>query len=256
MLVELIPALHRVQVLSLPRDLQVEVAGHGLQKLNSALTYGGAPAMVDVVRRLTHVPIHHYVEVDFSAVAAMVDALGGVTIDFHRPARDLVAGFRVQQGTQHLAGTMALAFARSRQYEELVRGVWTRHDASDLGRMQRQQLLLLALRRGRHPPGILGLLRGWLRIGAHVHFDDRLSFEEAWHLVNDLTTWPIDQRNLRVLPTRPAIDPASALSPFPPPHVGAVTFRHLDEPAASSVLTAFRTGNLLSQTADHQEVAP
>jgi LCP family protein required for cell wall assembly len=245
MLVELVPARRRVQVLSLPRELQVEVDGHGLQKLNSALTYGGAPGMVDAVRRLTRLPIHHYVELDFSAVAMVVDALGGVTVDFAHPARDLVTGFRALPGPQRLDGAMAVAYARSRQYEELRDGIWARSDASDLGRIRRQQRLLLALRHGHRPPGILGLARTWLRLRGHARFDGLLTFGEAWRLLGDLGSWPVDERNLRTLPTRPAITAASAVSPFPPPHLGAVTFVRPAEPAGSALLEAFGRGDPL-----------
>jgi LCP family protein required for cell wall assembly len=255
MLVALVPAFHRVQVLSLPRELQVEVEGHGLQKLNSALTYGGAPSMIDAVRRLTRLPIHHYVELDFSAVATVVDALGGVTVDFAHPARDLVTGFRARQGPQRLDGGMAVAYARSREYEELRGGVWVRSDASDLGRIRRQQRLLLALRQHHRPPGILGLARTWLRLRGHARFDGRLSFGEAWRLLGDVTSWPVDERNIRTLPTRPAIAAASAVSPFPPPHLGAVAVAHPAEPAGTAVLEAFGRGDLLFLPPD-REAAP
>jgi LCP family protein required for cell wall assembly len=244
MLVALLPARHRLQVLSLPRELQVEVDGHGPQKLNAALTYGGAPGMVDAVRRLTGLPIHHYVELDFTAVATVVDALGGVTVDFAHPARDLVTGFRARRGPQHLDGAMAVAYARSRQYEELRGGAWVRSGASDLGRIRRQQRLLLALRQQRRPPGALGLARTWLRLRGHVRVDGRLSYGEAWRLLGRVTSWPLDQRDLRTLPTRPAIAPAAAVSPFPPPHRGAVAVARPAEPAATAVLAAFGRGDL------------
>jgi LCP family protein required for cell wall assembly len=251
MLVALVPARQRVQVLSLPRELQVEVDGHGLQKLNTALTYGGAPGMVDAVRRLTRLPIHHYVELDFEAVAAVVDALGGVTVDFARPARDLVTGFRARWGPQHLDGAMAVAYARSRQYEELRGGVWVRSDASDLGRIRRQQRLLLALRQ-HNRPGALGLVQTWLRLRGHVRLDGRLSYREAWRLLGQVTSWPLDQRNLRTLPTRPAIAPVAAVSPFPPAHLGAVAVARPAEPAATAVLEAFGRGDLPSLPPDRQ----
>jgi LCP family protein required for cell wall assembly len=245
MLVALVPARRRVLVLSLPRELQVEVDGHGLQKLNTALTYGGAPGMVDAVRRLTRLPIHHYVEVDFQAVAAMVDALGGVTVGFAHPARDLVTGFRALPGRQRLDGAMAVAYARSRQYEELRGGVWVRNDASDLGRIRRQQRLLLALRQHHRPPGVLALARTWLRLRGHVRFDGRLSYGAAWRLLGDLTSWPVDARNLRTLPTRPATPATAAVSPFPPHHLGAVAVAHPAEPAGTAMLEAFGRGDLL-----------
>jgi LCP family protein required for cell wall assembly len=252
-LVELVPALRRLQVLSLPRDLRVPLAGLGDGKLGSALTYGGAPGLLEAVRRLTGLPVHHYVELDFSAVEVLVDAVGGVTVELPHPARDLVTGFRARRGSRRLDGAMAVAYARSRQYEELRAGVWTRRDASDLGRIRRQQRLLLALGREPHPPGLLGLARAWLRLGGHARFDGRLSFGEAWGLLGRMRSWPVDERNLRTLPTRPALDAASTVSPFPPFHLGTVPLLEPQEPAASAVLDAFRRGDLLAPAPDQPD---
>jgi LCP family protein required for cell wall assembly len=246
-LVELIPALRRTQVLSLPRDLRVEVDGLGPGKLNSALTYGGPSAMVRVVRRLTGLPIHHYLEVDFAAVATAVDAVGGVRLYLPSPARDLVTGFRARQGVRRLDGQMAVAYARSRRYEERRDGVWTRTDAGDLGRIRRQQRLLLALgQRLSRPPGAARLLGTWFGLAGHVTVDSGLSVGDAWWLLRALASWPLDERGVGTLPTRPAMDPAAAVSPFPPFHLGAVQSLVPREPAASALLEAFRTGQLLS----------
>jgi LCP family protein required for cell wall assembly len=246
-LVELIPALRRVQVLSLPRDLRVEVGGLGPGKLNSALTYGGPSAMVHAVRRLTGLPIHHYLELDFAAVATAVDAVGGVNLYLPSPARDLVTGFRARRGVRRLDGRTAVAYVRSRQYEELRDGAWTPTDAGDLGRIHRQQRLLLALRqRLARPPGAARLLRTWFGLAGHVTVDSRLSVGDAWWLFRALTSWPLDERGVRTLPTRPATDPASVVSPFPPFHLGAVRTLVPREPAASALLEAFRTGQVLS----------
>ena len=79
----------QVRILSLPRDLKVEVAGHGVQKVNAAYAFGGAPLMVSTVADFTGIEINHYVEMDFFGFASIVDELGGVEINFPYPARDL-----------------------------------------------------------------------------------------------------------------------------------------------------------------------
>jgi LCP family protein required for cell wall assembly len=249
MLVELIPDRRRVQVLSLPRDLLVEVPGLGPGKLGSVLTYGGPPAMVRAVRGLTGLPVHHYLELDLAAVATAVDAVGGVLIDLPHPARDRVTGFRARRGTRRLDGRLAVAYARSRQYEERRDGGWTRGDNGDLGRIRRQQRLVVALRRElARPPGVARLLGAWFGLAGHTCVDPGLSVGEAWGLARAVATWPLDDGGLRTLPTRPTLAPGATVSPFPPFHLGAVASLRPREPAASAVLEAFRAGQALSTT--------
>ena len=133
------------RVLSLPRDLQVDLGAYGVVKLNAALALGGGDLMVSTVEELTGVQIDHYVEMDFYGFASIVDALGGVEITFAYPARDLKSGLDVEAGTQLLDGKEALAYARSRGYQERRGNVWVSIDANDLGRIRRQQSLLFAM---------------------------------------------------------------------------------------------------------------
>lgn len=142
MLVHVLPDQGRVQLLSLPRDLRIEIPGHGPDKINAAFALGGAELVVDTIRAAFEVPVHHYVEVDFAGFAAIVDEVGGVELTFPAPARDLKSGLSVDGGTQRLDGREALAYARSRSYEELRGGSWTFVDANDIGRTGRQQQII------------------------------------------------------------------------------------------------------------------
>jgi LCP family protein required for cell wall assembly len=101
--------------------------------------------MVRTVKEATGLPIHHYVEVDFVGFQAIVDEVGGVTINFPYPARDENSGLLVEAGPQLLNGPQALAYARSRHYQELQDGEWVSVEASDIGRTKRQQQLVLAI---------------------------------------------------------------------------------------------------------------
>jgi LCP family protein required for cell wall assembly len=145
MLVKVDPATGSAQLLSLPRDLLVEIPGHGTNRINAAYSFGGAPLMVRTVKEVTGLPIHHYVEVDFVGFRSIVDEMGGVTINFPYEARDLNSGLFVGTGPQRLNGEQALAFARSRHYQELQDGEWVSVEASDIGRTKRQQQLVLAI---------------------------------------------------------------------------------------------------------------
>jgi len=133
------------QLLSLPRDLKVEIPGKGVNRINAAYVFGGPDLLVQTIQNNFGIPINHYVEIDFAGFAAVVDSLGGVTKTFDYPARDAKSGLNVKAGTQVMDGKTALAYARSRYYQELINGKWTSVNASDIGRTQRQQEVLLLM---------------------------------------------------------------------------------------------------------------
>ncbi|MXX64379.1 MAG: LytR family transcriptional regulator [Acidimicrobiia bacterium] len=133
------------RLLSLPRDLRVRLDGYGDEKLNAAFAIGGADMLIETVEEITGVQVDHYLEMDFYGYAGIVDALGGVNIAFAYPARDLKSGLSVDAGVRLLDGKEALAYARSRSYQELRDGQWVSVDAHDLGRIRRQQSLVLAM---------------------------------------------------------------------------------------------------------------
>lgn len=145
MLIKLYPGSSTAQILSIPRDLLVDIPGKGTNRINAAYGLGGAPLMVKTVRQVTGLPVHHYVEVDFVGFRSLVDEIGGIYIDFPFPARDANSALSVEAGHQLLDGAQALAYARSRHYEELHDGAWTPVDADDFGRTARQQRLILAI---------------------------------------------------------------------------------------------------------------
>ena len=111
------------KMMSIPRDLYVPIAETGgSQKINAAYN-GGPRRLVQTVQQSLGVPIHQYLEVDFVSFAKLVDALGGITIDFPHPAFDRNSGLDVRQaGPVELNGAQALAFVRSRHYVEVIDG--------------------------------------------------------------------------------------------------------------------------------------
>lgn len=140
MLVHADPDENYLSILSLPRDLRVEVPGHGLQKLNAAYALGGKELAIETVEALTKIDITEYVEVDFQAFSDMTDAVGGVYIDVDRRYYNDDADsdyelIKISPGYQRLNGADALDYVRFR------------HDLNyDFGRMDRQQRFLNALR--------------------------------------------------------------------------------------------------------------
>ncbi|MEU9264241.1 LCP family protein [Streptomyces sp. NPDC048251] len=103
---------------------------------NTAYSVGGPVCAVKTVESITDVRMDHYIEVDFSGFAKLVDALGGVTVTTDEDIDDDDSHLHLAAGTHHLDGTRALALARTRH------GIG---DGSDLGRIGLQQTLVKAL---------------------------------------------------------------------------------------------------------------
>ena len=193
------PSGGTLQLLSLPRDLKVEVAGHGTSKINAAYAFGGAALLADTVTAATGVAVHHVVEIDFAGFAELVDALDGIDIDFPNAARDAKSGLDVAAGTNHIDGLTALAFVRSRSYQENVDGNWVSIDADDIGRTGRQQQALEAvLRRVASPQGVvrlplfLGKLGDSTRVDAGLNLVDLVTAGFGmWQVKVDAATIPI-----------------------------------------------------------------
>jgi LCP family protein required for cell wall assembly len=140
MLVHVDPRNDYLSILSLPRDLRVEVPGHGTQRLNYAYAAGGAELTVETVQLLTNVDIDASLQVDFAAFKDITDSLGGVYVDVDRryyndDAESDYELIKLSPGYQLLFGSDALDYVRFR------------HDANlDFGRMDRQQRFITAVR--------------------------------------------------------------------------------------------------------------
>jgi len=139
------PGSDRIDLLSVPRDLWVPIAGKdGHQRINSAYAQS-AQAVVDTVQTSLGIPINHFVEVDFSGFQTLVEAIGGVPMYFDHPVRDGNSGLDIREkGCHVLDGQQGLAFARSRHLEWNNGSKWVSDPTGDLGRMTRQQLLTRA----------------------------------------------------------------------------------------------------------------
>lgn len=103
-----------VHLVSVPRDMMVEIEGHGTQKINAALAFGGPAGAVRALSAFAGVPITHYVELRFEQLVELVDRLGGVTVDVPEGFTSDTSGITLAAGTQRLNGEEALAFARER----------------------------------------------------------------------------------------------------------------------------------------------
>jgi LCP family protein required for cell wall assembly len=172
------------KMLSVPRDLYVTIAETGdQQKINAA--YNGGPArLIQTVSDNLGIPIHRYMEVDFVSFGGLVDALGGVTIEFEHPAFDTNSGLNVtESGPVTLDGQQALAYVRSRHYTEVIGGEQVEDQSGDFGRMERQQRFLTAvfgkLGNTRNP---LTLLASSSNLADGLRIDDEMSLWDAMGL--------------------------------------------------------------------------
>jgi LCP family protein required for cell wall assembly len=153
MLVRSDPSRGRMVELSIPRDLRVDIPGHGQDKINAAYSLGGPPLAIRTVRRLLgpDVPINHVALVGFAGFRKLVDALGGVTVD--NPRKIVSNSFdghrwRFGKGRIHLDGRHALAYAR-------VRDNTLDPSDSDVSRGGRQQRVLSGIARELVSPSTL-----------------------------------------------------------------------------------------------------
>ena len=170
-------------LLSIPRDLWVPIAGTGEDgKINWAYI-GGPRRLAETITQALGIPIHHYVEVDFAGFQRLVDEIGGVEICVEDAAEDTNSGLVLQPGCQVLNGSMALAFARSREYRTWRDGEWHEEQgAPDLNRIARQQVFLRTaatevLDEINSNPFRLGDLID--AAGGAVRLDDQVNFVEA-----------------------------------------------------------------------------
>jgi LCP family protein required for cell wall assembly len=144
------PVQGKAVLISIPRDLWVEIPGHGEDRINSAHFYGelsgtegaGPGLMRRTIEHNLGLSVDYYARLDFGCFKRIIDIVGGITIDVPEPIRDdrypddHYGHMRIYipAGRQHMDGEMALQYVRAR------------HESSDFSRMRRQQQVLLAVR--------------------------------------------------------------------------------------------------------------
>lgn len=154
------PRTGLVAMLSVPRDLWVDIPGHGPDRINVADYLGetsqgpgGGPALVAAtLKENLGIPIDASARIHYQGLARIIDALGGINVTSDRAydewfwdetAPDGVSHMVVVTGTQRMDGRLALQYARAR------------HGTSDFDRSRRQQQILLALRDAAMRPEVL-----------------------------------------------------------------------------------------------------
>jgi LCP family protein required for cell wall assembly len=205
MLVSVNAERQTVSLLSIPRDLYVEIPGVGYDRINAAFVHGahaggpagGAALAIETVSHNLGVAVDHYLLVDFTAATRAVDALGGLDIhvpaaidDPHYPGPDYgLDPLHIPAGWNHFDGDLTLKYAR------------TRYQGNDFSRMERQQQLLWAVRQRILELGVVDLLdrlpQLYEQVQAGVYTD--LSLEQIIPLAYTVKDIPADHIQTVVL---------------------------------------------------------
>ncbi len=202
------PANKTVTLLSIPRDLWVDIPGNvagisGMNRINAAYN-SGPDLLVQTIEQVLDVPVNHYASVGFQGFSGMVNALGGITMDFPTPVKDQYTGLYVTQtGCQVVNGTTALQLVRSRHLYYMQDGYWHYDGESDFSRIQRQDAFFRAVL-AKVNASITNPLAINSFIGAsvgNVTIDDTLSQADLLHIAEIFRGLPSSHLVTETLPT-------------------------------------------------------
>ena len=239
----------KASALSLPRDLYVPISGYNeMQKINSIVYFTDKPTLVQTIRDVLEIPIHHVVEVDFNGFMRLFETIGGLDVYLEYPLRDRKAQLNIpESGCVTLTPLQALGLVRTRELEAYVENfdgwygpsanAWVRVDGTgDFGRQERQQdFLILALQQAfdsgfRNPLKITEIIQEVLG-GGFVNLDDRLTPQKAINLAQQFRNFRPNDLQKYLLPT--VYDFADELS-----------IQRIIEAEAKPILDVFRSPSL------------
>ncbi len=210
----------KASALSLPRDLYVPISGYrdSWQKINSIVYFTDKPTLVQTIRDVLGIPIHHVIEVDWNGFYELFQAIGGLDVYIEYPLRDRKAQLSIpESGCVTLTALQALGLVRTRELKAYVDNfdgwygpspnAWVRVDGSgDFGRQERQQdFLILALQQAfdsgfRNPIKITEIIQEILG-GGFVNLDDRLTPQKAITLAQQFRNFRPNDLEKYLLPT-------------------------------------------------------
>ena len=230
MLVRVSSSHQTVSVVSIPRDSKVFIAdGHGVNKINAAHAFGGAPLAVKTVEDSFGIPVDNFILLDYQGVHEIVDALGGIDVYVEKPMHyvDHTAKLNVsfEPGYHHLDGVQAEEFLRFR-HDEL----------GDIGRIRRQQEFISAVAHKMKDPWLLARLPFVVQTAAKYVRTD-LSFNEMAGLAAFARDVDLSKVQTATLPGYPANDPN-------------ISYWIIDPDRAQEVLD-----RLILLNDDHQQIA-
>ncbi len=225
------PATHSVRLLSIPRDTYVKIPGtianvSGYNRINTAFDNGPA-LLVSTIQQNFHIPISDYIALDFEGLTTMVDAIGGVYLNFRSPVRDIDSPLGVTKTGCHLVlGAQAVALVRSRHLYYKSNGIWTYDGYSDWSRIQRQDAFFRAL-----IPRLKGIATNPIGMNSflgaaqsNITIDQSLSVGTILSLANTFRQVSAKSLTTETLPTAPVtINGEAVLEPAPQQDAALIT---------------------------------
>ena len=238
------PVSKTAQLLSIPRDTWVEMSGlpassglTGPNKINTAYNNGPVP-LVQTIENTFGIPISHFIVVDFIGLINAVQSVNGINMHFNYPVRDYDpnTGYNntgldiTTTGCINLNGNETLALARSRyfEYDDPAMGGWTGDPTSDIGRIERQNLIIEALITKVESTYNPLSLKSFLDSVVHdIAIDRNLGLGELYNLASGYHAFSPSRLKTYTLPTTSAETP------------GGADIEVVEEPQAQQMLTAF-----------------
>lgn len=209
------PVTMTAGMLSIPRDMWINIPGYGYNRINTAWTIGeaaklpgGGPGLaMETVSQFIGVPIHYYVQVDFGTFVSFINLIGGIDVYVEeRMVLDPMGSgqdhFVLTPGDiRHLNGKRALAYARCRHESQGCTG-------GDVGRAKRQQQVIMAIRDKVFDPGYFPELLAqapeiYRTFSAGIHTN--MSFEDAIKLAVLTKDIPIESIKQGVIDNNMAV---------------------------------------------------
>ncbi|AET66756.1 cell envelope-related function transcriptional attenuator common domain protein [Desulfosporosinus orientis DSM 765] len=219
----------KVNLLSIPRDTQVNIPGRGKEKINAAARLGkGLKTTQAIIEQLIAQPIDGYVLTNFDGFKTIIDTLGGITLTVEKnmyyvtgDAKDGV--INLKKGTQRLNGAQALQYARFRQ------------DAlADISRTSRQQAVLKAMEREFLQVKTLSKLPALISQMTKA-VETNLSFSQLWAIGNVLLRVNNPEVVSQTLPGNFLIENDISYWKVDPKKSKAIVKRFIEEGKTSSV---------------------
>ncbi len=162
----------KLYLISFPRDLYVEIPGHGKNKINHAFAYGGPPLTVLTMENLLGIKIDHVVKVDFEGFIGVTDTIGGVTVN------NKIATAGYPKGEITISGERALKYVRERK--NLPGGT--------VDRAERQRVVLKAMLQQIVTPEVLSNPKKFgdvvNQLGKYMVTDDELTPGKMFNLAS------------------------------------------------------------------------
>ena len=222
MLARIDPHNTKATIVSIHRDLLVDLEDGTKGKINSAFSLGGPSGMVRAVSQLAGVDIHHYAEIDFDSFMSVVDSLGGVEVTLPVAVHDPdYTGLNLEAGTQVLNGHDALMLCRARH-------AYDQYGDGDLYRAANQRMI------------IASIVRKILASGPHAMISSITTIAQS--LTTDFTVNEILSLAAQMRDFNTETDLYTGMTPSEPEVIDGIYYEILDTEAWSSIMQRVDAG--------------